>query len=251
MDVRHLPLAYLCSVHTLLKHTIKGQSLCLSPDRCIFWEEQKTLIVSDLHFGKTGHFRKSGIAVPQTVYKEDMQRLVNLLQFFKPQQLIVVGDFFHSHANKELDFFLKWRADFESLHIVLVKGNHDILKTAWYEQANITIVDECLHLGPFAFAHDLNSCKPDQDAYLFSGHIHPGIYLSGAGRQSLRLPCFYFTEQYAVLPAFSRFTGIALIDPNANDFVYAIANNTLIPMHKEVKKQKSPKESASTKVSGS
>ena len=30
----------------------------------MFWEEEKALIVSDLHFGKTGHFRKSGIAVP-------------------------------------------------------------------------------------------------------------------------------------------------------------------------------------------
>jgi metallophosphoesterase superfamily enzyme len=126
-------------VHTLLKHTVKEQTLCLSPDRCVFWEEQKTLIVSDLHFGKTGHFRKSGIAVPQAVYKEDIQRLVNLLQFFKPQQMIVVGDFFHSHANKELDLFLKWRADFESLHIILVKGNHDILKAEWYQQANISV----------------------------------------------------------------------------------------------------------------
>lgn len=217
-------------MHTLLKHTVKGQALCLSADRCIFWEEQKSLIVSDLHFGKTGHFRKSGIAVPQTVYKEDMQRLVNLLQFFKPEQLIVVGDFFHSHANKELDFFLKWRADFESLQITLVKGNHDILQSAWYEQANISIVDECLRLGPFAFAHDLDSCPQDKDAYLFSGHIHPGIYIAGAGRQSLRLPCFYFTEHYAVLPAFGKFTGLALIEPSAKETVIAIADNKLVPV---------------------
>lgn len=191
------------------------------------------MIVSDLHFGKTGHFRKSGIAVPQTVFKEDMQRLVNLLQFFKPSQLIVVGDFFHSHANKELDFFLKWRADFESLQVVLVKGNHDILKNDWYKQANISIADECLQLGPFAFAHDFNACPPTQGQYLFSGHIHPGIYISGAGRQSLRLPCFYFGKDYAVLPAFSRFTGLAIIEPAAGETVFAIANNTLIPMQAE------------------
>lgn len=231
--------AYICPVHTLSKHTIKGQSLCLSADRCIFWEEQQSLIVSDLHFGKTGHFRKSGIAVPQSVYKEDMQRLVNLLQFFKPQRLIVVGDFFHSHANKELDFFLKWRSDFASLQITLVKGNHDILKSAWYEQANIEVVDECLRTGPFAFAHDWNACPPEKDTYLFSGHIHPGIYISGAGRQSLRLPCFYFTEHYAVLPAFSRFTGLALISPEPKDVVFAIADNSLIRIPKEKAAEKS------------
>jgi len=61
------------------------------------------LIISDLHFGKTGHFRKSGIAVPQGVYKEDLQRLVSQIQYFQPSQLIIVGDFFHSQLNKELE----------------------------------------------------------------------------------------------------------------------------------------------------
>jgi DNA ligase-associated metallophosphoesterase len=218
-------------MHTLLKHTVKGQALCLSPDRCIFWEEQKALIVSDLHFGKTGHFRKSGIAVPQTVYKEDIQRLMHLLQFFKPEQLIVVGDFFHSHANKELDLFLKWRADIESLNIILVKGNHDILKSAWYQQAGIIVKEDCFTMEPFTFVHDLESCDYQEGQYLLSGHIHPGIYLSGAGKQSLRLPCFYFTEQYAVLPAFSHFTGLALIKPSSKETVIAIADKTLIPMY--------------------
>lgn len=216
---------------TLLKHTIKDQALCLSADRCIFWEEQKALIVSDLHFGKTGHFRKSGIPVPQTVYREDLQRLVQQLQFFKPEELIVVGDFFHSHANKELDFFLKWRADFAALRITLVKGNHDILKSAWYNQANITVVDDCFKKGSFTFVHDLESCNVKEHDYIFSGHIHPGICISGAGRQSLRLPCFYFTDKYAVLPAFSRFTGLATIEPNDHETVFAIADKTLIPMY--------------------
>ncbi|HEY0678244.1 MAG TPA: ligase-associated DNA damage response endonuclease PdeM [Chitinophagaceae bacterium] len=218
-------------MHTLLKHTLRNQALCLSPDRCIFWEEQKALIVSDLHFGKTGHFRKSGIAVPQTVFREDMQRLVHQIQFFKPEQLIVVGDFFHSHANKELDMFLKWRADLGSIKIILVKGNHDILKSSWYSQAQIEVVEDCFSIGPFTFVHDFDACTPEDGQYMFSGHIHPGIYLSGVGRQSLRLPCFYFGEQYAVLPAFSRFTGLAIIEPSATETVFAIADKTLIPMY--------------------
>ncbi|HYE53932.1 MAG TPA: ligase-associated DNA damage response endonuclease PdeM [Chitinophagaceae bacterium] len=215
-------------MHSLLKHTLKGESLCLSADRCIFWEGQKALIVSDLHFGKTGHFRKSGIAVPQKVYREDMQRLVHQLQFFKPEQLIVVGDFFHSHANKELDMFLKWRNDLEALNIILVKGNHDILKDAWYSQANISVVEDCFNMGPFTFVHDLDSCGPQPGQYILSGHIHPGIYISGAGKQSLRLPCFYFTRNYAVLPAFSRFTGLAIMEPSDAEAIFAITDKALI-----------------------
>ncbi len=211
-----------------LLHKIHDQNLWLSAQRSIFWEEQKALIVSDLHFGKTGHFRKSGIAVPQNVYKEDLQRLVSLLHYFKPQQLLVVGDFFHSHANVELDWFKKWRADFASLPIVLIKGNHDILKDAWYKEADIEVIDKELQLHSFLFTHD--KCETAKDVYTFCGHIHPGIYLQGLGKQSLRLPCFYFAKDHCILPAFSKFTGTALIEPASNENVFAIVENKLLQM---------------------
>src|SRR5437588_1975755 len=135
-------------------HKIKDQSLWLSAQRSVYWEEQRDLIVSDLHLGKTDHFRKSGIPVPQNIYKEDMQRLVSLLHHFKPQELIVVGDFFHSHQNTELDWFKKWRADFSHLKILLVKGNHDILNDAWYEQTDIEVIEKELTINSFLFTHD-------------------------------------------------------------------------------------------------
>ncbi len=116
-----------------IKHKINNQTFWLSATRTIFWEQQKALILSDLHFGKTGHFRKAGIAVPQSIYKEDLQRFINLIQYFKPQQIIAVGDLFHSKINLELDLFKRWRKDFEELNFLLVKGNHDILKAGWYE----------------------------------------------------------------------------------------------------------------------
>ena len=103
----------------VVPHTILNNQFLLSADRCMYWEEKKTLIVSDLHLGKTGHFRKSGIAVPQSVFKEDMQRFVALFQFFKPETLIVIGDMFHSGANKEHDLFLKWRQDFQHCIFIL------------------------------------------------------------------------------------------------------------------------------------
>lgn len=198
----------------------------LSVERSVFWEEQKALIVSDLHFGKTGHFRKSGVAVPQTVYKEDLQRLVTLLNHFKPEKLIVVGDFFHSHANNELDWFRKWRENFPLLKVLLIKGNHDILKKDWYQQSDIEVINDRLLLDPFLFIHD--KCEDDKDNYVFCGHLHPGIIIGGLAKQSLRFPCFYFTETHAVLPAFSRFAGMAIIDPRKNEKVFAIVENKLV-----------------------
>jgi DNA ligase-associated metallophosphoesterase len=204
----------------------------LSPERMVYWEEEKALIISDLHFGKTGHFRKEGIAVPQSLYKEDLQRLVSQLQFFKPQKLIIVGDMFHSVANKELDWFKKWRDDFSDLNIQLVMGNHDILKRQWYAEAGVDIVYQQLLINPFSFMHDMNEASDELNvpSYTFSGHIHPGIRVSGAGKQSLHFPCFYFTPAYCVLPAFSRFTGLAMIRPKKEDHVFAIVNQSVIQL---------------------
>jgi len=214
-------------------HVIQDQQLWLSHERGIYWEEEKALIVSDLHFGKTGHFRKSGIPVPQHVYKHDLQRLVAMIQFFQPEKLIVVGDLFHSRENKELELFLRWRQDFPDLSIELIMGNHDILHKNWYKQAAITLSPEALHIKDFHFRHDLALSPADDNelSYLFSGHIHPGIAIRGLGKQSLRFPCFYFTPKYCVLPAFSRFTGTFLIEPGEGEQVFAIVDDRLMQMN--------------------
>jgi len=212
----------------LIPHTILGNTFLLSASRCIFWEEERILIMNDLHLGKTGHFRKSGIAIPQAIFKEDMQRLVTQLQIFKPRQVIIIGDMFHSYDNKEHEFFLKWRQDFADIPIHLVKGNHDILKEAWYAKAGITINKCELTIGDFVFVHDFNDCSIPDKGYIFSGHIHPGVTVRGAGRQSLHFPCFYFGKEYAVLPAFSKFTGTYTIEPKAGESVFALVEQTLV-----------------------
>ena len=216
----------------LLPHIINHQTFLLSPQRCIFWEEKKTLIVSDLHIGKTGHFRKYGIAVPQDIFKEDMQRLLDQLTFFNATELIVVGDMFHSVANKELDFFKRWRNDMPHLKIHLVKGNHDILKTDHYIDMDIIVHKEHLIIGDINFQHDIatSNNQPKSSNYVISGHIHPGVSIKGISKQSLRFPCFYFGKYYAVIPAFSRFTGLANVKQNKGDSVYAIVNQSVIKL---------------------
>lgn len=188
------------------------------------------MIISDVHFGKTGHFRKSGIGVPQSVYKEDLQRLVSLLDYFKPQRLIVVGDFFHSDANLELELFKRWRNDFSHLQVDLVKGNHDILKEHWYHEVEIIVHKKDLRINGFLFCHE--QCECDDNGYLFCGHIHPGVIINGMGKQSLRFPCFYFTEDHCILPAFSKFTGSVNMHASKNENIYAIVENSLLKIQR-------------------
>ena len=190
------------------------------------------MILSDPHIGKSGHFRKAGIPIPQNIFKEDLQRLFSQVTYFKADELIIVGDLFHSHANKEMDLFTKWRKDLSNLNVRLVKGNHDILSKKFYSNAGIEVSPEHFLQAPFCFTHDINDrCDEIADPnqfYTFSGHIHPGIKINGYGKQTLRFPCFYFGHDYAVLPAFSYFTGLATLYPKKSDNVFALVEKNVI-----------------------
>lgn len=210
-----------------LSHIVGHDHLILSSERVVYWENQKTLIAADLHVGKSGHFRKSGIGIPQNVYKDDLHRLLAQLLFFKAERLIIVGDLTHSQANLELDLFRRWRLDFPSLEVHLTRGNHDILDDNWYQEAEIILHHDPLRIGPFCFVHDRNDMDAC-DEFRFSGHVHPSVLVKGKGRQSMRLPCFYFNSQEAILPAFSRFTGSYTVRPVAGEQAYAIVDRELV-----------------------
>ncbi|MEY3186835.1 MAG: hypothetical protein RL675_659 [Bacteroidota bacterium] len=183
---------------------IKDQKLVLSAERCLYWEDQQTLILSDMHIGKASHFRKAGIAIPQQIFQEDLLRLFQQVHFFSPKRIIVTGDLFHSEANLEHE-----------------KGNHEILHNHLYEKLGIEVVERELIAAPFRFAHDLNDDSEEQ-FFLFSGHTHPGIKIAGKAKQSFVFPCFYFTEAYCILPAFSKFTGKHLVEMKKGEQVFAI-----------------------------
>lgn len=211
----------------MIKHTLREQFLGLYPQRYAIWEASNTLVVSDLHFGKTGHFRKAGIPMPQAVFKQDLQCFFNAIQQHKPSEVIVVGDMFHSTANKELDLFARWRADFAQIPITLVKGNHDILPSNWYTEQQINVHPFVYEKNECVFTHDLPQVMQPEKYYI-CGHLHPGVTVPLGGRQKISLPCFYFTKQFAVLPAFSAFSGLAIVNQQPSDAVYAITGSAVM-----------------------
>lgn len=210
------------------KFSFRSQTFWLSERHCIYWEDQRLLVISDPHFGKVGHFRKSGIQVPLKAGQANLHTLLEVIQFFKPQKLLVTGDLFHSSHNKEVDLFFQWRDYISHLPVILVKGNHDVLNKQKYLSAGIEVYEEEWCVENFCFTHDASAI--DSDHYIFSGHIHPAVRIAGAGKQSLRLPCFYFGKKFAILPAFGKFTGSATIKPSNGDKVFAITKNEIIPL---------------------
>jgi len=206
-----------------------NQTLLLLPEKAIFWVEEQSLIIADIHLGKVGHFRKAGIGIPKQMEQDDLALISDLIDEYKPVKIIFLGDLFHSEMNNDWEWLVMWRSTFKKIDIVLVLGNHDILNSKFYADLNFALYDR-LHMGPFIFSHEpLKANDLHEDGrYVICGHIHPAVTLKGGGRQVVTLPCFHFGAKQAIIPAFGKFTGKVCVKNVRGDKVFAVAKNKVI-----------------------
>jgi len=134
-------------------HLIQGEDWTLLPEKAVYWATEKTLIVSDLHLGKISHFRKSGLAVPFNAKDKNLEELSFLLLNYDIEQVIFLGDLFHSKNNAATALYSELFDRFPDLHLILVKGNHDIFDNNVYDELSLDVVNS-LTLGPFYFTHE-------------------------------------------------------------------------------------------------
>lgn len=207
----------------------KGFSLVLLSKKALWIKELEILLIADLHFGKAAHFRKSGIPIPEPVHEADFYTLEDLQQEFQPKHTYFLGDLFHSVWNEQWGILNSFLQTFPRTQFHLVKGNHDILHPSVYQQSVLEIHQEPLIIGPFALSHEPLELNTD-GVLNICGHLHPGILLRGKARQSVRIPCFYWSRSTLILPSFGNFTGLALVEPKEDDLIWGISGEKVIPI---------------------
>lgn len=219
--------AALLSLHLLMTTIqLQGEILELLPEKAIWWPAQQAIIVSDLHWGKTAHFRRHGIAIPSQVQAADEIRLASLISRYNATQLIIAGDLFHSRHNSEVAAFAHWRQAHAALRIILVSGNHDILPREHYESWQMEVYRDKLQVGPFVIQHDMSN---DCDNFCIHGHVHPAVMIKGRGHTGgMKIDCFAVDEHRLILPAFGSFTGKYILDPGAFHHIYLAAGNEVM-----------------------
>ncbi len=214
------------SDYTLAEFEFLDNHFHLHPLKVMYWKEEESLIIADLHIGKSAHFRKNGIPLHANVNKNNFWNLSLVLDEFKPTNVIFLGDLFHSDLNQEWSDFVDFMANYPDVNLMLVKGNHDIIDESHFQELNMAVVDE-LEKGPFLFTHEpMEDWKGD--LYNLSGHIHPAVRMSGKANQGMTLPCFYFSKNAGLLPSFGDFTGRYRIKPKKSDVVFVSGPNEVL-----------------------
>lgn len=212
------------SVDSCVEIVLAGEVLELHPQRCMWWAKEKTLIISDIHLGKSGHFRKHGIAIPTKVNASSLNRFENLIRRYKPGRVLVLGDLFHSEINAEWAEFRNWLqrvyVNYSLKEFRLVEGNHDVLSDEAFDGMNVQRSAKWSR-GPFDFVHDpIDFRSQDSPGRIgVAGHLHPAIRLSGKAKQQLHLPGWWFqaNPQTLVMPNFGSFTGSSVVKIKAQD----------------------------------
>lgn len=209
---------------------IANTELWLLADKALYWPEQQILCIADAHFGKAAAYRALGQPVPHGTTSNNLSRLDVLLERYATRRIIFLGDFLHapkSHAPATMAALHEWRQRNNEVICTLIRGNHDL--RAGDPPANLAfeIINEPLVLGPFSFRH---TPQAHLDYHVIAGHVHPVFKLNGKGRQTLKLPCFYSTDNVMILPSFGIFTGGFLIEPEMNSQMFVTDNSNIWPI---------------------
>jgi DNA ligase-associated metallophosphoesterase len=180
--------------------TVAGVTFIADLSGALVWDEQRLLVVSDLHLEKGSSFAARGVLLPPYDTAATLARLAAVIARHDPRTVIALGDSFHdrdAHARLAPDD----RAALSALQArrdwIWISGNHD---PAPPRDLGGSVVDD-VKTGPLTFRHE-----PTGAAGEIAGHLHPKARVATRGR-SMERRCFASDGARAIMPAFGAYTG--------------------------------------------
>ena len=174
------------------------------PSRALFLQETKDLFISDVHLGKAEYFQQNGIPLTNNSDENNFARIKAIVKKYSPENLIILGDLFHSKyaIDKTLQKKVENLPGILKTNIELVLGNHDV----GCKIKNIKIL-EIKKIKKIIFSHEPVNSSNNKTLNI-CGHYHPKLYLKNNG-DKLSFRCFAMDENKNILylPAFGELTG--------------------------------------------
>lgn len=211
---------------------LQGNAFCFHPSGALYWRKTRSLLLADLHLGKESVFQQSGVAIPSGATNATLRVLRTLVQAWKPDRVIVLGDLLHAKIG------LTSALEQEIVALVgegicrewmLIPGNHDRGGISALQQCGWQIADEFVEYHGVEMTHAPDS-ERNKSSLLISGHLHPSVRISLSVREKTLLRCFWLHASQLILPAFGGWTGTKPISPASGDRVFACADDEVIEL---------------------
>jgi len=180
--------------------TIAGVTLVADLSGALFWQDERLLVVSDLHLEKGSSYARRGVLLPPYDTAATLSRLACVIARHDPRTVIALGDSFHdrdahgrlSERDRDAITALQARRDW-----IWIAGNHD---PALPDDLGGAVASE-VAIGGLVFRHE-----PTGAAGEIAGHLHPKARVSTRGR-SVERRCFAADGERLVMPSFGAYTG--------------------------------------------
>lgn len=179
---------------------VAGVQFTADASGALFWDDERLLIVSDLHLEKGSSFARRGILLPPYDTAATLARLAAVVARYDPRRVIALGDSFHdaaaharlAHPDREAIAAMQAGRDW-----IWIAGNHDPLPPATLRGS---VASEIV-IGPICFRHTPTGARGE-----IAGHLHPKARVATRGR-SIERRCIASDGLRAVMPSFGAFTG--------------------------------------------
>ncbi len=162
---------------------VAGVTLLADLSGALLWEEQRLLVVSDLHLEKGSSFAARGVLLPPYDTAATLGRLAAVIARHDPRMVIALGDSFHDRtaherlasSDREALGALQARRDW-----IWISGNHD---PALPSDLGGVVASE-VAIGPIVFRHEPTGAFGE-----IAGHLHPKARVPTRGR-TMERRCF-------------------------------------------------------------
>jgi DNA ligase-associated metallophosphoesterase len=188
---------------TLRSHlTIAGHAMRPLAAGALYWEDERTLMVADLHLEKGAAFAALGMLLPPYDTRATLDRLTKVIDAVRPLRVVALGDSFHRAdsaaylPSDDLAILLDLQQGREWFWIC---GNHDPHLPASIGGtvcATLTIRGLTLRHEP----------SPAPSSWEIAGHLHPVARIARRGTV-IRRRCFATDGNRLVMPAFGAYAG--------------------------------------------
>ncbi|MCL6435695.1 MAG: ligase-associated DNA damage response endonuclease PdeM [Leptolyngbyaceae cyanobacterium HOT.MB2.61] len=211
------------------KISVSGVELQLLPEKAIYVERLKALLISDVHLGKSETFQSLGFPVSNQVNRTTLDRLQKLCDRFQPENLFILGDLFHSKfalVDEVIDGWFSF-VSHACTDVKLIVGNHDRALIPTLKKLSISYFTDGIQIENMILSHEP---QPQKSFLNICGHVHPCVRIK-TRLDNLRLSCFYldFTQNLLILPSFGEFTGGFDVALKPYSTAYVVTDDSVIP----------------------
>jgi metallophosphoesterase superfamily enzyme len=180
----------------------------LSGERTLYLEQERALVVADIHWGYAQSHRRAGNLLPLWGNEATAERLRRAARHYEPRLMIWLGDSLHKPQDAEAaEEFLEEIAHVET---IVIAGNHD---RKWKRADRAEFL-----LGSWLFHHGHQAREVEPHLVEVIGHLHPALSCGDGAGLRLKMPALVQGPRRIVLPSFSDWSaGTSWHDQLAED----------------------------------